>query len=324
MKNERAVGAVDEVVGRVQAPALVAVGHHGDVAVRLDAQDAAVAVLAHDQAPVGVEGQAVGAGLVIAPDVGARVAALGAEHGHLAARVPAVDRVGVGRGEQQRAFGAPHRALGELEAAGHLLDARAVTGDLVEAGREALELEGRGTTHVRALARVEVERRGAHPDVVVRRGGDRAVDAEHGDLEAVARPRVAREHDAVGRVEAADDLAAGVAERDRQRAVDPHLGVVVDGDLEDDGGAGRVEVADALGDRDAGAVPVEAHAALREPALRVGGREGLPARVVVVQALRVRHDVVGAVGNIAGAERVGAHPAPPTSTKSISCTWASA
>ena len=45
---------------------------------------------------------------------------------------------------------------------------RAGTGDLVEARREALELEGHGTTHARALARVEVERRGAHPDVVVR------------------------------------------------------------------------------------------------------------------------------------------------------------
>ena len=30
-----------------------------------------------------------------------------------------------------------------------------------------------------------------------------------------------------------------------------------------------------------------------------------PTRVVVVDALRVRHDVVGAVGGVAGAERVG-------------------
>ena len=89
--------------------------------------------------------------------------------------------------------------------------------------------------------------------------------------------RVARQHDAVGRVEAADAPAAGVAERERQLAVDPDLGVVVDHDLEDDGRAGRVEVADPLGDRDVDPVPVEADAAVGEPQLRLARARALPA-----------------------------------------------
>ena len=47
----------------------------------------------------------------------------------------------------------------------------------------------------------------------------------------------------------------------RQLAVHPDLGVVVDDDLEDDRGAGRLERADALRDRDADAIPVEAQPA---------------------------------------------------------------
>ena len=122
-----------------------------------------------------------------------RVAALGAEHGDaLELGVEAVDRVGVRRAEQQRPVGRPDRAFGELEAAGHALDLGAL-----------------------AARRVELERGGAHPDVVARRGRDRPVDAEHGERNALARPRVAREHDAVGGVEAGDHLAAG---RRRARA----------------------------------------------------------------------------------------------------------
>src|SRR3954451_18090278 len=98
-----------------------------------------------------------------------------------------------------------------------------------------------------AVARVEVERRGAHPDVVARRGRDRAVDAEHRDLKALTRPRVPRQDDAVGSIEDAHDVAAACAQHEWQPAVHPYLRVVVDYDLEHDGPAGRVELAHALG-----------------------------------------------------------------------------
>jgi hypothetical protein len=152
---------------------------------------------------------------------------------------------------------------------------------------------------------VELERRRAHPDVVGRRRRDRAVDAEDGDREAVAGPRVTREHDAVGGVEPADDRPAARAQRERQLAVDPDLGVVVDDDLEDGGHARRVQRADPARDLDVDAVPVERHAPVAEARHRLLGGEHAPRRVVEVGRLGVGLDVVGAVGRAAGAEVVG-------------------
>src|SRR5438067_2512539 len=88
----------------------------------VDPYHPAVAVLADGQASLWIERESVRSGLVIAADVEAAVAALGAEHGHPSGRRPAVDRIGVRRAEQQRAVTCPHRALGELEAAGDLLE----------------------------------------------------------------------------------------------------------------------------------------------------------------------------------------------------------
>ena len=108
----------------------------------------------------------------------------------------------------------------------------------------------------------------------------------------------------MGAVEAAGNVASDVAQRVRQLAVDPHLGVVVDHDLEHDAGAGRIEVADALGDRHAEAVPVEAHAALAETKLRLLGQQRPPGRVVVVGRLGVGLDVERPVWLDPGSERI--------------------
>jgi len=88
------------------------------------------------------------------------------------------------------------------------------------------------------------------------------VDPEHRDLEVLAGSRGVGQQHPVGRVEPADHRSAGVAEHVRQLAIDPHLGVVVDRDFEDDTRARRVEVTDPLGDRHRDPVPVEAHPAL--------------------------------------------------------------
>src|SRR5206468_4755276 len=95
---------------------------HRGVAVRFDAEDAAVTVLADRETPVRIERQSVRARLMEATDVDARVAALGPKQSHCAVWSPAVDRVRVGRAEQKRSLLRPDRALGELEAAGNLLE----------------------------------------------------------------------------------------------------------------------------------------------------------------------------------------------------------
>ena len=100
----------------IQPLSYVTIGEHGDVAVRLDADDAPVPVLANGEPPVRVEGEPVGAGLGVFPDVCSGVAALGAENSDHADRVPAVDDIGVGRAEKQPAVTCPHRARGELKA----------------------------------------------------------------------------------------------------------------------------------------------------------------------------------------------------------------
>src|SRR5262249_32737707 len=88
-----------------------------------DADDAPVPVLANGEPPVRVQGEPVGAGLGVFPDVCSGVAALGAENSDHADRVPAVDDIGAGRAEKQRAVTRPHRARGELKAMSYSLEA---------------------------------------------------------------------------------------------------------------------------------------------------------------------------------------------------------
>src|SRR5215831_3631998 len=126
-------------------------------------------MLADDQPAVRVEGEPVRARLGVAADVGAGVSALGAEHGDRAGRRPPVDRVGVGRAEQQRAIAGPYRAFGEREAARHSLQAGTGWHDAVKRAASRLPgddlyrylFAGPGTG-----PRVEVQGGGAHPDVV--------------------------------------------------------------------------------------------------------------------------------------------------------------
>ena len=99
-------------------------------------------------------------------------------------------------------------------------------------------------------------------------------------------------------------MPPGLAERERQLAVHPDLGVVVDDDLEDDRRAGGVEIAGSLGDRHGDPVPVEAHAAVREPEHRLLGSERAPVGVVELEPFRVRDDGVRAIRDRARPEGV--------------------
>ena len=92
----RPCGVDREVVGLVEPFAVVRVGEHGERAVVFDAADAAERRLAHDEAALAVEEQAVGAG-VLAID------------GLLAVAVAAID-VAAAAGEQAE-LGMPGRAF---------------------------------------------------------------------------------------------------------------------------------------------------------------------------------------------------------------------
>ncbi len=58
-EEQDSVGSIDEVVGAVQPPAVVMVGEHGHVPMRLDPDYAAVAVLANRQSALRIERQTV-------------------------------------------------------------------------------------------------------------------------------------------------------------------------------------------------------------------------------------------------------------------------
>jgi hypothetical protein len=110
------VGADGQVVGAVEALSLEPIGEHGHRAVPFPTDDAAVAVLAEDQAPEGVEGEAVRAGLAPGESGGARVAARLQVHRERLARSPQVDRVGRNVREEEAASArVPDRTLGPLD-----------------------------------------------------------------------------------------------------------------------------------------------------------------------------------------------------------------
>src|SRR5262249_13040785 len=83
------------------------------------------------------------------------------------------------------------------------------------------------------------------------------IRGEDCQLERLPGPGVAREDDAVWRVEPANQRTAGLPEHTGELSVDPDLCVVVDDDLEDRGRPGRVESAHPFRDGHADAIPTE-------------------------------------------------------------------
>ena len=225
------------------------------------------------------------------------VAALGQEDRELAILRPAVDRVVVGIAEEKIAvglFGAryPDWPFGEQESASKLLDLRVRRNDLVERGIFPDDLRRRLAD--RNLGRlVEIERCRLDPDEVLGAVGDRAVDAEDRELNPLAGLCVPGDDHAVRRVESLDHRPARLAQDAGHLAVHPHLGVVVDDDLESDGRTCGAEVADLFGDRDVDAVPVEADFGGRTALVERRGVDGLPLRIVEVGDAGVGSVVVG-------------------------------
>ena len=135
-----AARVVDDVVGAVEALALVAVGQRDPGAVGLDPRQAAVAVLAQHDAALEIEGQPVRAALPAGLELGQehRVE----EHARAVRLRPPVDGVGGDVAEQQVAVARipdPHRPLDELEPVGDPLDRGIGRHQIVEPRIEPLD-----------------------------------------------------------------------------------------------------------------------------------------------------------------------------------------
>src|SRR5262249_30646062 len=86
--------------------------------------------------------------------------------------------------------------------------------------------------------------RRAEPDEVLRRDGNRPIDAEDSNLEFVSGLDRIRQHHSIRHVEALDGGGAGIATAARHLAVDPDFSVVVDIRREHGFCVGRFEIAD--------------------------------------------------------------------------------
>jgi hypothetical protein len=108
------VGAAHDVVGPVEALALVAVAEDLDLPVRARPGDAPVAALAHDEPALEIERRAIALAGVLAEDLGLAARREPVEHA-----LPHVDEV-------VEAVGMPQRSLGEDESGGQALRLRGV------------------------------------------------------------------------------------------------------------------------------------------------------------------------------------------------------
>ena len=105
--------------------------------------------------------------------------------------------------------------------------------------------------------------------------------------------RVARQHDAIRRVEALDERAARLPERAGQLAVHPDLGVVVHDDLEHHRRAARRQPADRFGDRQVEAIPREADLAAGAALFQARRVDCRPPRIVELDGAGLEHLIVG-------------------------------
>ena len=229
-----------------------------------------------------------------------------AEHRELAGGGVAVDGVRVRiarRADSRPRILHPHRAFGELEPFRELEDLRVGRHDAIDRGVESQHL------HVHLLRRdgvrlaqprIELEVRIAQPDVVGRRVRDRPIRAEHRDLDLLAGLDVATDDQPVRRVPASHYRPAALPRRACELAVDPHLGVVVDGGLEHGRATRGVEAADALRNRHPDAIPVECEAPVAAARVERRRIDRGPARIVEIAPARVRLDVVGLHGGAGG------------------------
>ena len=92
---ERAIGAVDQIIGAVEPFSLIAIGQYRDRTIPFETRDPAIAVFIDRQAPLAVHRESVGTRLTVLGDVGAGIAARRSKNRELPIGDVLVDRVGV-------------------------------------------------------------------------------------------------------------------------------------------------------------------------------------------------------------------------------------
>src|SRR5262245_39564157 len=202
------------------------------------------------------------------------VAAFRAEDRDLSFLRPAVDRIIVRVTEEQisRCIGRgrdPHGSLSEEKATSEFFEFGVRRHNRIQI---RIYLDDLGCHELRrtdVIPLVEVECSGSHPYEITGWIREGTVDAEDGKLNPLTRFGVAGQDDAVRGVESLDQLTTGLSQYQGEFSIDPHFSVVVDGDLEDDGRAGRIERADLVGNRDGGPVPIKTEAPGRPPLLQL-------------------------------------------------------
>src|ERR1041385_2626692 len=85
---------------------------------------------------------------------------------------------------------------------------------------------------------------------------------------------------------------AGLAQRARQLAVNPNLSIVVQRSLKYGCGTGRIEITDAIGNRQLDAIPVEAEPAIATPLIQSCRANDFPLGIVEIGGTGVRGIVV--------------------------------
>jgi hypothetical protein len=78
-----------------------------------------------------------------------------------------------------------------------------------------------------------------------------------------------------------------LAERARQFAVNPDLGIIVQRRLKNYGRSSRIEITDAIGNRQLDAIPIETQPSITTPLIQTCRANNFPLRIVKIRATSV-------------------------------------
>src|SRR6516225_3410043 len=213
-------------------------------------------------------------------------------NGYLPVRTPPIYKVVVRIAEEQvPALAVPYRTLRELKPGGKPLNPGPWGQDQVESRVLPQDLSRYGNTSS-GSGFIEIDNSGLYPYEIVGTRGNRTVDSKHCQLNFLPGNGIPRDDQPIRRIEPLDNGSATLAVYGRQRTVYPNFSIVVDYNLESDGGSGGLELAYLLRNRYIDAIPIETDFAGGPPCLESSRVDSFPLGVVEVGDARVGRVVV--------------------------------